>query len=73
MIKKVLWNYRRGLRTSPWARQLTLVLDKKVGAQGGMGHRPYLPKKTYSITQTHTIFANITVWTASSKLFSGCD
>ena len=32
-----------------------------------MGHRPYLLKGTYYITQKHTIFANIT---ASSGSFS---
>lgn len=35
-----------------------------------MGHRPYLLKGTYPITQTHTMFANITVGTVSSGAFS---
>ena len=59
-----------GLRTSPRAGCLTLLLGKK---DGGKGHRQFLPKGTYSITQTHTMFANIPVQTAISGSFSGID
>ena len=67
---EVFRDKRGGLRNLPQERHSTLVLDKNDGSKWAY-HMPYLLKGTYSINQTHTMFANITVGTVRSGFFTG--